>query len=147
MAELNDAHWSIMLTDFFQVTWEEAGEGRKLLSVLLHRCFPKEGECAEDNCFGILLYGEGYERISSYGGPPTLVVKDRPLVLPEPDGMLYVLGPTLQLHRVEVRASKLKHYFYEGIMDEFYKTEDWTKKLRPILEAHEWRRWPHFSRN
>ena len=61
--------------------------------------------------------------------------------------MLYVLGPTFQLHRVEFRASNLEHYFDEGMMDEFYKTEDWTNKLRPILTAHEWSEWPHFSKN
>src|SRR5437870_2047914 len=100
MAQSKDTPRRKLLTDFFQVTIEEPGAGPRLLSVLLfHRCLLKEDECecTDDTLSGILLYGEGFETLTSYDRPPTLVVKGRPVVLPEPDGMLYILGPTFQL--------------------------------------------------
>ena len=98
------------------------------------------GSCDEDSdsLFGILLCGEGFQKFAYYNGPPTLLVDGRPLVLPEPDGTLYVLGPTPRFHRVEARAEKLEHYLDKELMDEFYQTADWTEKLQPFLIAHEW---------
>ena len=132
---------SILTSSFFQVTREESAGVNKLLSVLMFtRLIEQDGEyvCAEDSdsLFAILSYGEGFQKLAHYDGPPTLVVDDRPLVLPEPDGMLYVLGPLLRFQRVEVRAEKLEHYLEEGLMDEFYQTADWTEKLQPVLLAH-----------
>jgi hypothetical protein len=139
-----------MLTRFFEVKLEEPGCGRKQLLVLIfHLCLPDGDECkwGEQALSGILLYGKGFESIKSYNHPPTLVVNDRPVELPEPDGMLYVVGTSYVLCRVEVQASELEHYLDEGIMDQFYKTEDWTHKLWPAIALNEWTDWPYFSRN
>jgi hypothetical protein len=143
MAKSNDDRKTGLGSRFFQITRDESTGGHKLLSVLLlSRWIKQDGEyvCDEDSdsLFGILLHGEGFKDLAHYNRPPTLRVDGRPLVLPEPDGMLYVLGPTLQFQRVEVQAEKLEHYLDEGLMDEFYKTADWTEKLQPVLTAHEW---------
>ena len=143
MAKSNDDQKRSLGSSFFRVTREESADVRKVLTVLLFSlAIEQDGElvCDEggENSFAILLYGEGFQKLASYSRPPTLLVDDRPLLLPEPDGMLYVLGPMLQFHRIEVRAEKLEDYLEEGLMDEFYKTADWTEKLRPVLLAHEW---------
>jgi hypothetical protein len=143
MAKSNDDRKSRLASSFFQVTREEPTGVRRVLSLLLFvRLIEQDDEyvCAEDSdsLFGILLYGEGFQKLVHCDGPPTLVVDGRPLVLPEPDGMLYVLGPLLRFQRVEVRAEKLEQYLDEGLMDEFYRTADWTEKLQPVLLAQAW---------
>src|SRR5437868_1950643 len=124
MAKSNDDQKRSLGSSFFRVTREESADVRKVLTVLLFSlAIEQDGElvCDEggENSFAILLYGEGFQKLASYSRPPTLLVDDRPLLLPEPDGMLYVLGPMLQFHRIEVRAEKLEHYLEEGLMDEF----------------------------
>jgi|GEM_PF-6769714 len=143
MAKSNDDRKSILASSFFQVTREESAGVNKVLSVFLFtRLIKQDGEyvCAEgsDSLFGILLYGEGFHKLATHNRPPTLLIDGESLVLPEPDGMLYVLGPMLQFQRVEVRAEKLEHYLDEGLMDELYETADWTEKLQPVLIAHAW---------
>ena len=143
MAKLNDDGKSMLASSFFQVTPEESAGVHRLLSVLLFvRLIEQEGqyECddSENSLLGILLYGEGLKKLASYNRPPTLLVNGHSLVPPEPDGMLYVLGPMLQFHRVDVRAENLEHYLDEGLMDQFCETADWTEKLQPVLIAHEW---------
>ena len=141
MAKSNDDRKRKLASRFFRVTREEAsGVRRSLFIWLFVRLIAKNGDyvSAEDSNsqFGILLYGAGFQKLATYNGPPTLLVDGQPLVLPEPDGMLYVLGPLLRFQRVEVRAEKLEHYLEEGLMDEFYQTADWTEKLQPVLLAH-----------
>jgi hypothetical protein len=89
MAQYDNAPRRILLTNGFQVMLEGPGSGRRSLFVLLfHLCLPKEDrcECAEDNWSGILFYGEGFETLSSYNRPPTLVVRGEDCEVGSPFG-------------------------------------------------------------
>jgi hypothetical protein len=143
MAKFRDDGKSRLASHFIQLTPEESGGVHKSLSFLLFvRLIEQDGEdvCDEnrDSRFGILLYGEGIKKVAYYNRPPTLLVNGQPIVLPEPDGMLHVLGPMLKFQRVEVRVEKLEHFLDEKLMHEFHESADWTEKLQPVLEAHEW---------
>ena len=120
MAKSNDDRKTGLGSRFFQVTREESTGGHKSLSVLLFaRRIKQDGKyvCDEDSnsLFGILLHGEGFKDLASYNGPPTLRVDGQPLVLPEPDGMLYVLGPTLQFQRVEALLAGGIYLIWAGV--------------------------------
>jgi hypothetical protein len=103
---------------FIEVTSEDPGGGRRWLSaIVLH---------THEN------------RVTFMDSHGTLRVDDREVKLPEPEGHVYVLAPSFALHRVDLKAEDVKRQRTEGGIEKFLASDDWTRKLGPVLKAHEW---------
>jgi hypothetical protein len=87
---------------------------------------------------GAIVLHTHRNRVTLMDSRGTLKIDDREVKLPEPDGRVYVLDPSFGLHRVDLKAEDVRSQVASGKLEQFFASEDWTKRLGPVLKQHEW---------